>query len=98
MPDGHDADHLREVILERFDMSLGAGLTRLKGRVFRIGHLGDLNDLTLLGTLAGVEMGLAAAGVPHRPGGVRAAMDFLAAPAVSTPAGESMHVSAAQAA
>jgi alanine-glyoxylate transaminase/serine-glyoxylate transaminase/serine-pyruvate transaminase len=98
MPDGHDGDHLRAVILERFNMSLGAGLTKLKGRVFRIGHLGDFNDLTLMGTLAGVEMGLAAAGVPHRPGGVRAAMDHLATPAVSTPAGESMHVPAAQAA
>jgi alanine-glyoxylate transaminase/serine-glyoxylate transaminase/serine-pyruvate transaminase len=81
MPSGHDADRLREVILERFDMSLGAGLSKLKGKVFRIGHLGDFNDLMLLGTLAGVEMGLACAGVPHRPGGVRAAMDYLAAPA-----------------
>jgi alanine-glyoxylate transaminase/serine-glyoxylate transaminase/serine-pyruvate transaminase len=98
MPDGHDADRLRDIILDRFDMSLGAGLTKLKGRVFRIGHLGDFNDLTLMGTLAGVEMGLAAAGVPHRPGGVRAAMDHLATPTVSTPAGESMHVPAAQAA
>jgi alanine-glyoxylate transaminase / serine-glyoxylate transaminase / serine-pyruvate transaminase len=80
MPDGHDADHLRDVVLERFDMSLGAGLTKLKGKVFRIGHLGDLNDLTLLGTLAGVEMGLACSGVPHRIGGVRAAMDHLAGP------------------
>jgi alanine-glyoxylate transaminase/serine-glyoxylate transaminase/serine-pyruvate transaminase len=78
MPAGHDADRLREIILERFDLSLGAGLTRLKGKVFRIGHLGDLNDLTLLGTLAGVEMGLACAAVPHRAAGVRAAMDRLA--------------------
>ena len=77
MPSGHDADRLRDIILERFDLSLGAGLTKLKGKVFRIGHLGDLNDLTLLGTLAGVEMGLACAGVPHRPAGVRAAMDHL---------------------
>ena len=77
MPAGHDADRLREIILERFDLSLGAGLTRLKGKVFRIGHLGDLNDLTLLGTLAGVEMGLACAAVPHRAAGVRAAMDRL---------------------
>ncbi len=80
MPDGHDADHLRDVVLKRFDMSLGAGLTKLKGKIFRIGHLGDLNDLTLLGTLAGVEMGLACSGVPHRIGGVRAAMDHLARP------------------
>jgi alanine-glyoxylate transaminase/serine-glyoxylate transaminase/serine-pyruvate transaminase len=81
MPSGHDADRLRDIILERFDLSLGAGLTKLKGKVFRIGHLGDLNDLTLLGTLAGVEMGLACAAVPHRPAGVRAAMDHLASPA-----------------
>ncbi|OXY82263.1 pyridoxal-phosphate-dependent aminotransferase family protein [Oceanimonas doudoroffii] len=78
LPEGQDADALRKVILERFDMSLGAGLGKLKGRVFRIGHLGDINDLTLLGTLAGVEMGLVAAGVPHSPGGVQAAMRFLA--------------------
>ena len=78
MPDGYDADALRRVILERYDMSLGTGLARLKGRVFRIGHLGDFNDLTLMGTLAGVEMGLHDAGVPHRQGGVAAAMDVLA--------------------
>jgi alanine-glyoxylate transaminase/serine-glyoxylate transaminase/serine-pyruvate transaminase len=78
MPDGHDADALRQVIAERFDMSLGAGLGKLKGRVFRIGHLGDFNDLMLAGTLSGVEMGLFAAGVPHRRGGVEAAMDVLA--------------------
>jgi alanine-glyoxylate transaminase/serine-glyoxylate transaminase/serine-pyruvate transaminase len=66
------------VILEQFDMSLGAGLGRLKGRVFRIGHLGHFNDLTLMGTLAGVEMGLHLAGIPHRQGGVAAAMDVLA--------------------
>jgi alanine-glyoxylate transaminase/serine-glyoxylate transaminase/serine-pyruvate transaminase len=80
MPEGHDADHLRAVILDRFDMSLGAGLSRLKGKVFRIGHLGHFNDLMLAGTLCGVEMGLAAAGVPHRAGGVAAAMALLAAP------------------
>jgi alanine-glyoxylate transaminase / serine-glyoxylate transaminase / serine-pyruvate transaminase len=78
MPEGHDADALRKVILDRYDMSLGTGLARLKGRVFRIGHLGDFNDLTLMGTLAGVEMGLHDAGVPHRQGGVAAAMDVLA--------------------
>ena len=78
MPEGHDADRLREVILEGFDMSLGQGLGRLKGRIFRIGHLGDFNDLMLMGTLAGVELGLARAGVPHRPAGVQAAMAALA--------------------
>jgi len=77
MPEGHDADALRAVILEKFNMSLGTGLTKVKGKVFRIGHLGDFNDLTLMGTLAGVEMGLALAGVPHRAGGVQAAMDVL---------------------
>jgi alanine-glyoxylate transaminase / serine-glyoxylate transaminase / serine-pyruvate transaminase len=78
MPDGHDADALRKVILDRYDMSLGTGLAKLKGRVFRIGHLGDFNDLTLMGTLSGIEMGLYDAGVPHRQGGVAAAMDVLA--------------------
>jgi len=78
MPDGYDADQLRQVILENYDMSLGAGLAKLKGRVFRIGHLGYFNDLMLLGTLGGVEMGLHAAGVPHRAGGVDRAMDVLA--------------------
>jgi alanine-glyoxylate transaminase/serine-glyoxylate transaminase/serine-pyruvate transaminase len=78
MPKGHDADELRRVILERFDMSLGAGLTKLKGKVFRIGHLGDFNDLMLMGTLAGVEMGLGIAGVPHKRGGAQAALDYLA--------------------
>ncbi|HEY1411378.1 MAG TPA: aminotransferase class V-fold PLP-dependent enzyme [Rhodopila sp.] len=77
MPEGHDADALRKVILDRYDMSLGTGLAILKGKVFRIGHLGDFNDLTLMGTLAGVEMGLHDAGVPHRQGGVAAAMDVL---------------------
>lgn len=77
VPEGHDADALRQVILDRFDMSLGTGLGAVKGRVFRIGHLGDLNDLTLAGTLAGVEMGLRLAGVPHAPTGVSAALDVL---------------------
>jgi alanine-glyoxylate transaminase/serine-glyoxylate transaminase/serine-pyruvate transaminase len=77
VPDGHNADKLRHVILEAFDMSLGTGLGKLAGRVFRIGHLGYFNDLTLAGTLAGVEMGLALAGVPHRRGGTQAALDFL---------------------
>ena len=78
MPAGHDADKFREVVLEHFDMSLGTGLAKLKGKVFRIGHLGDFNDLTLAGTLAGVEMGLELAGVPHKKGGVLAALDYLA--------------------
>ena len=78
MPDGHDADAFRQIVLERFDMSLGAGLGKLKGSVFRIGHLGDFNDLMLAGTLSGVEMGLAAAGVPFTRGGVTAALEYLA--------------------
>jgi len=78
MPDGHDADALRKVVLDRFDMSLGSGLGKVKGRVFRIGHLGDLNDLMLAGALCGVEMGLGLAGVPHRPEGVTAALNHLA--------------------
>ena len=79
MPEGHDADRFREVVLQRFDMSLGTGLTKLKGRVFRIGHLGDFNELMLAGSLCGVEMGLTAAGVPHKNGGVLAALDYLSA-------------------
>ena len=79
VPDGHDADRLRALILERFNMSLGAGLGRLKGDVFRIGHLGDFNELMLIGTLGGVELGLAAAGVPFTRGGVAAAMQSLSA-------------------
>jgi len=77
MPAGHDADRLRKLILEAYDMSLGTGLGRLAGKVFRIGHLGDFNDLTLAGTLAGVEMGLALAGVPYKKGGVLAAFEHL---------------------
>jgi alanine-glyoxylate transaminase/serine-glyoxylate transaminase/serine-pyruvate transaminase len=77
MPEGHDADQFRKVALERFNLSLGAGLGRLKGRVFRIGHLGDFNELMLAGTLAGVEMGLSVAGVPIQRGGLNAAMDSL---------------------
>ncbi len=76
-PDGHDADKLRSVILENFNMSLGTGLGQLTGKVFRIGHLGDFNDLTLIGTLGGVEMGLQMAGVPAKSGGVNAAMEYL---------------------
>jgi alanine-glyoxylate transaminase/serine-glyoxylate transaminase/serine-pyruvate transaminase len=80
MPEGHDADHLRAIILEGWDMSLGQGLGRMKGRIFRIGHLGDLNDLMLAGTLAGVELGLERAGVPFRRGGVQAALATLVRP------------------
>ena len=76
-PEGHNADALRGIILERYDLSLGAGLGKVAGKVFRIGHLGWFNDLMLVGTLAGVEMGLGAAGVPHRKGGVAAAIDYL---------------------
>jgi alanine-glyoxylate transaminase/serine-glyoxylate transaminase/serine-pyruvate transaminase len=79
-PDGHDADRLRRLILDRFDMSLGTGLGKLGGKVFRIGHLGSFNDLMLAGTLAGVEMGLRLAGVPHTSGGVLAALDTLSVP------------------
>jgi alanine-glyoxylate transaminase / serine-glyoxylate transaminase / serine-pyruvate transaminase len=80
VPDGFDADRLREIILEGFDMSLGTGLGRLKGKTFRIGHLGWFNDLMLCGTLSGVEMGLHRAGIPHHAGGIAAALEFLAAP------------------
>ncbi|HWJ00191.1 MAG TPA: aminotransferase class V-fold PLP-dependent enzyme [Burkholderiales bacterium] len=84
-PVGHDADRVRKVILGAFDMSLGTGLGKLAGKVFRIGHLGDFNDLTLMGTLAGVEMGLELAGVPAKKEGVRAAMEYLSSCA-KTPA------------
>ncbi len=77
MPAGHDADAFRKAVLENYDMSLGNGLGKVAGKVFRIGHLGDFNELMLAGTLAGVEMGLAVAGVPHETGGVQAALDFL---------------------
>jgi alanine-glyoxylate transaminase/serine-glyoxylate transaminase/serine-pyruvate transaminase len=77
MPRNYDADRLRAVILENFDMSLGAGLSKLAGRAFRIGHLGNFNDLMLAGTLSGVEMGLRIAGVPHHAGGVAAALDCM---------------------
>jgi alanine-glyoxylate transaminase/serine-glyoxylate transaminase/serine-pyruvate transaminase len=79
MPDGHSEIRFRDVVLERFNMSLGSGLGKLRDKVFRIGHLGAFNDLMLMGTLAGVEMGLEIAGVPHRKGGVNAAMECLAA-------------------
>ena len=77
MPDGHGSDALRKIILERFNMSLGTGLGKAKGKIFRIGHLGDFNDLMLAGTLSGVEMGLVAAGVPFKRGGVAAALEYL---------------------
>ena len=76
-PEGHDADRLRKIILENFDMSLGAGLGKLAGKAFRIGHLGSFNDLMLAGTLSGVEMGMRLAGVPHTEGGVMAALNSL---------------------
>jgi len=81
LPEGHNADDFRQSALEHFDISLGTGLGKLQGRVFRIGHLGDTNDLTILGALAGVEMGLGLAKLPHKKGGVQAAMDYLAAQA-----------------
>jgi len=76
MPAGHNADTFRKTALEHFDVSLGTGLSKIAGKVFRIGHLGDTNDLTMIATLAGVEMGLKLAGVPHKADGVRAAMDY----------------------
>jgi len=77
VPPGSNADEFRKITLERFNMSLGNGLGRLAGKVFRIGHLGDFNDLMLAGTLSGVEMGLAVAGIPHKTGGVAAALAYL---------------------
>ena len=77
LPDGHNADELRKIILENFNMSLGNGLSKLAGKVFRIGHLGDFNDLMLMGTLSGIEMGLSLAGVPHQKGGAARATEFL---------------------
>jgi alanine-glyoxylate transaminase/serine-glyoxylate transaminase/serine-pyruvate transaminase len=85
MPEGHDADRFRALAFERFNLSLGAGLGRLKGRTFRIGHLGDFNELMLLATLCGVEMGLELAGVPLAHGGVDAAMDRLCAAYTTVP-------------
>ncbi|MGX1785504.1 pyridoxal-phosphate-dependent aminotransferase family protein [Bosea sp. NPDC055332] len=80
MPPSHDADRFRKIALEKFNISLGSGLGKVAGKVFRIGHLGECNELALLGALSGVEMGLAAAGVPHRSGGVTAAMADLEGP------------------
>jgi len=89
MPEGHDADAFRKAALRGWDISLGAGLGKLQGRIFRIGHLGDFNDLMLMGTLAGVELGLRAAGVPHRREGLGAAMDILASAGPRAPAARS---------
>jgi alanine-glyoxylate transaminase/serine-glyoxylate transaminase/serine-pyruvate transaminase len=86
MPSGHDADRLRQVILDQYDMSLGTGLGKFSGKAFRIGHLGAFNDLSLVGTLGGVEMGLQIAGVPHRAGGVMAAMESLTGAGTKTEA------------
>lgn len=77
MPEGHSADALRATALRHYDISLGNGLSKVADKVFRIGHLGDFNDLTLVGTLSGVELSLRKAGVPHRAGGVDAAMTVL---------------------
>ena len=77
VPDGHSADAFRTRVLEAFNMSLGNGLGKVADKVFRIGHLGDFNELMLMGTLSGVEMGLGLAGIPHSKGGVQAAMDYL---------------------
>lgn len=91
VPEGHDADELRSVILNTFDMSLGNGLSKVQGKLFRIGHLGDFNDLMLAGTLSGIEMGLDLAGVPHQSGGVARALDYL-----KSTAGQSEHAAAAE--
>ena len=77
LPEGHDADRFRQIALDHFNISYGMGLGRIAGKVFRIGHLGDTNDATIVGALAATEMALALAGVPHKKGGVQAAMDYL---------------------
>ena len=77
-PSGYSAEEFRKVVLDHFNMPLGTGLGRLQGKIFRIGHLGDFNDLMLAGTLSGVEMGLSLAGIPHKKGGVAAALEYLA--------------------
>ena len=78
MPEGYDADKVRQVCVDKFNVSLGGGLDRLRGRVFRIGHLGDLNEPMVLGSIAAVEMALELTGVPHGRGAVQAAMEYLA--------------------
>jgi len=77
MPEGHDADAFRKVALENFNLSLGQGLSKVAGKVFRIGHLGDFNDLMLMATLSGVEMALGLAKVPHKTGGAQVALTYL---------------------
>ena len=78
LPPGHDSDNLRKVIYDEYNMSLGMGLNKVKGKVFRIGHLGDFNEIMLAGALAGVELGLRKAKIPHKAGGLMAAIDYLA--------------------
>jgi len=77
LPEGYDADKTRQVCLDKFNVSLGGGLDRLRGRIIRIGHLGDLNEPMILGAIAAVEMAMELTGVPHGRGGVQAAMDYL---------------------
>jgi len=77
VPDGHDADSLRKIILDHYNMSLGTGLAKVAGKIFRIGHLGDFNELMLAGTLAGVEMGLMKSKIPYKKGGILKALDYL---------------------
>ena len=77
VPEGHDADRLRDLALDHFDISYGMSFGKFAGKYFRIGHLGDTNDLTILGALAGTEMALTLAGVPIKKGGVQAAMDYI---------------------
>ena len=91
MPEGHSADRFRQTVLDAFDMSLGSGLSKIADRVFRIGHLGDFNDLALAGTLSGVEMGLDLAAVPYRKGGAQAALDLLAKSAAARKAAPRSH-------
>jgi len=86
MPEGHNADAYRKIVLDNFNMSLGTGLNKIAGKAFRIGHLGDTNELTILGALTGVEMGFELAGVPHKKGGVAAAMSYIAETANQTDA------------
>ena len=88
MPEGHSEIAFRQVVLDHFNLSLGSGLTKLRDKVFRIGHLGDFNDLMLCGTLSGIEMGLELARVPHRKGGVDAAMQYLASQPAAASAGK----------
>jgi len=88
MPEGHNADTFRKIALDHFDISLGTGLSKVAGKVFRVGHLGDINDLTLVGTLAGIEMSLGIAKVPHKAGGVTTAMQYLAETAKPFPASQ----------